>query len=289
MISTEIMNITPDMAREMLTHNTKNRKVRNDAVTAFARDMANGEWTISHQGIAFDSEGTLIDGQHRLMAIVKANVPVTMMVTRGFEPKTIGIIDNNIKRTTKDFMEWNTDDAALRNGKVIAAAKFILREVMHVGHQITDNEIKDFMQDNIELMRLMDGYARHYKKASQAYMLALCASCAISNIPHRHVLAWMDIQNSNILPGPGTEYNVKAALDWKDHVVLQAVNSRLCLARAQAAFWLFYENRKKLPSDTKDSIRYPITKAGLEGYKKQYAQMAFDAARDAAQKEMAGC
>lgn len=285
MISTEIMNITPDMAREMLTHNTKNRKVRNDAVTAFARDMANGEWTISHQGIAFDSEGTLIDGQHRLMAIVKANVPVTMMVTRGFEPKTIGIIDNNIKRTTKDFMEWNTDDAALRNGKVIAAAKFILREVMHVGHQITDNEIKDFMQDNIELMRLMDGYARHYKKASQAYMLALCASCAISNIPHRHVMAWFDIMNSNIMPGPGTEYNVKAALDFKQAIDRkERWDSKDIIVKAQAAFYMFYENKKRIPSDTKASVRYPITRAGLEGYKKTARQMAFDAAREAAQE-----
>jgi len=34
----------------------------------FAEAMRRGEWMVTHQGIAFDTQGVLVDGQHRLAA-----------------------------------------------------------------------------------------------------------------------------------------------------------------------------------------------------------------------------
>jgi hypothetical protein len=77
-----VMKITPAMAKGWVEkHNhPDNRSVGWSAVEAFANDMRNGNWKLTHQGICFDAEGRLIDGQHRLHAIVAAGVAVNMMV-----------------------------------------------------------------------------------------------------------------------------------------------------------------------------------------------------------------
>lgn len=52
-------------------------------VEDYARTMRAGQWMLTHQGIAIDTNGELIDGVHRLLAIVQSGVPVQMLVTRG--------------------------------------------------------------------------------------------------------------------------------------------------------------------------------------------------------------
>lgn len=75
--------ITPDMAQEYLKYNTENyRSINKSRVISYANDMKAGKWQLNGEGIKFDSNGRLIDGQHRLQAIVHANVPVDMLVIR---------------------------------------------------------------------------------------------------------------------------------------------------------------------------------------------------------------
>lgn len=78
------------MAEEWLsTANVKNRKLRVRTVDAFAADMRRGKWHTTHQGIAFDEAGNLLDGQHRLAAIVKSGCTIEILVTTGI-PKSSG-------------------------------------------------------------------------------------------------------------------------------------------------------------------------------------------------------
>ncbi len=105
---TEIITITPEMAKEMLDRNMKsNRRINHEAVRRYARIMKAGGWNLTHQGIAFDMKGQLVDGQHRLEAIALANVPIRMMVTYDLE-HTDGeslTIDMGRKRTTLNIMQ----------------------------------------------------------------------------------------------------------------------------------------------------------------------------------------
>lgn len=75
--------ITPEMAMDWLeNHNPRNRPISEPTVQVYAGDMKNGRWSLTHQGIAFNVNGDLIDGQHRLWAIVFSGKNVEMMVTR---------------------------------------------------------------------------------------------------------------------------------------------------------------------------------------------------------------
>lgn len=107
-MESKIVTITPDMAKAMLEKNMKsNRRLNHQTVKRYARIMKAGGWNLTHQGIAFDDKGELIDGQHRLQAIVMANVPITMMVTYGVEHRDgdAFTIDTGTKRTTQNIIQ----------------------------------------------------------------------------------------------------------------------------------------------------------------------------------------
>lgn len=109
--------ITPDVARTYLTKNTRNRKLSSHLVTALASDMRQGLWRQTHQGIAFDVEGNLADGQHRLAAIVSADVAVEMPVARGVPLESRATMDIGRKRTTGDMLAMD----GLKNHFVVAS------------------------------------------------------------------------------------------------------------------------------------------------------------------------
>jgi hypothetical protein len=73
--------ITPEIARWYLQSNKSNRPVSAKAVDRIAWDMRTGKFVLTEQGIAFDKDGNLVDGQHRLHAIIKADMAQTMRVT----------------------------------------------------------------------------------------------------------------------------------------------------------------------------------------------------------------
>lgn len=83
-MKTSAMRVTPELAKAWLDQNdTTNRVLRPLLVARYANAMRNGEWCLTHQGICFNSHGHLVDGQHRLAAVVKSGVTVTMLVTEG--------------------------------------------------------------------------------------------------------------------------------------------------------------------------------------------------------------
>ncbi len=95
--------ITPEIATRFLGFNEQNRRVRHGWVGYLAYSIKSGEWQATHQGIAFSESGRLLDGQHRLMAIVKADIAINVMVTYGLPDNAFSAIDNGMKRTDEDL------------------------------------------------------------------------------------------------------------------------------------------------------------------------------------------
>lgn len=99
-----VERIGPDRARELLEKNRKNRTVRPQRVEQIARDITNGEWRLTGDSIKLNGDGTLLDGQHRLLAIIKAGVPVELAVARGVEMRAMKTIDTGAPRTLTDIL-----------------------------------------------------------------------------------------------------------------------------------------------------------------------------------------
>jgi hypothetical protein len=98
------VQITPDLAAHWLQRSAKalNRKLKWSVARRYARDMQAGKWTMSCQGIEFDREGLLLNGQHRLHAIVSADMPITLLVGFGVQPEAQRNIDTNATRSLGD-------------------------------------------------------------------------------------------------------------------------------------------------------------------------------------------
>jgi hypothetical protein len=109
-ISAKVEVVTPEKARGWLETMGGNRKVKENCVAVYASDMANGNWKLSPQGIAFDELDCLFDGQHRLLAVLRCGMAVPMLVLRGFPVeqgamKTMDIVDCGAIRSLPDRLK----------------------------------------------------------------------------------------------------------------------------------------------------------------------------------------
>lgn len=111
-INAEIVTITPEWARQTLeeqaaleeTSVVKQRRLDKNRVGQYAAEMRSGGWMLNGEGIQFNG-ARLLNGQHRLAAVVEANTPVQMLVVRGVDPKAFSTIDQGKSRTIGDLLK----------------------------------------------------------------------------------------------------------------------------------------------------------------------------------------
>lgn len=113
-----VERITPERAEVWLRNQGPNRGIAQQRVDDYARDMARGHWQLNGETIKFDTGGLLIDGQHRLHAVVKAKATILSYVVRGLEPQVFNSIDIGIKRTAGQLFGIGGHE----NGNHLAAA-----------------------------------------------------------------------------------------------------------------------------------------------------------------------
>lgn len=116
-LSADFTIVTPSLAADWLRLNNNNRNMRGANVAMYARDISLGKWIVTGQSVQFDRDGTMIDGQHRLMAIIRADKPVMLLVVRGLDPKAKSVIDAGAKRTAADALKF----AGVTNYTAVAA------------------------------------------------------------------------------------------------------------------------------------------------------------------------
>lgn len=114
-------HIGPAQASAYIATNQNNyRKVRAEVVTRYATNMRNGTWTEDNGAtIVFDHAGRLVDGQHRMHAVVACGQPFRFLVVRGGTDKGS---DRNLGRNVvQDVAHLGQPQAS----KTIAAARIV--------------------------------------------------------------------------------------------------------------------------------------------------------------------
>lgn len=111
-----IMWISPDIASEMLKRNIRNRPVKRQQVIDLAEEMRSGRWKMNGDAIRFGVDGTLIDGQHRLMAVIESAKTIQFAAAYDVEEGSFDTIDVGRKRSISDTLsvcgEINTSHLA---------------------------------------------------------------------------------------------------------------------------------------------------------------------------------
>lgn len=125
-ITHSIVMVSPSMAERWLANNVRNRKIRQRTVVRYRSDMEAGRWSMAADPIRFDTNGHLIDGQHRLTALSELPdiITIPFLVIRGLPSESQLVMDQGVKRTPGDQLAL----AGVRNASNVAASvkKFII-------------------------------------------------------------------------------------------------------------------------------------------------------------------
>jgi hypothetical protein len=115
-VATEV--ITPTAAKAILAANTRNRPLRPGRVTQLASAIKRGEWKLNGETLKLAVDGTLIDGQHRLHAVLEADAPIETLVMRNLPIEAQDTVDTGRKRRLADILkiEGYSDSHALAAG-----------------------------------------------------------------------------------------------------------------------------------------------------------------------------
>lgn len=92
-MQTVIETITPAKAVEYRETSRGNRPMSKTTIRSYADTMKKGKWLLNGVPIIFDDEGHIIDGHHRVEAIILAGIPVQMAVCRGVPAQAFVTID----------------------------------------------------------------------------------------------------------------------------------------------------------------------------------------------------
>lgn len=85
--------VTPELAVYWLENQATNRKINDTYVNRLAEDMREGRWVFPGDPLKFNNQGKLIDGQHRLSAVVKLGIPQQFVILNGYKEESIKVLD----------------------------------------------------------------------------------------------------------------------------------------------------------------------------------------------------
>jgi hypothetical protein len=130
--------ITPERAAAWLRNNPANRRIRPRHVRMLCASMRAGEWKETHQAIGIDSDGIVVDGQHRLAAIVMFGQPVQMWVAYGVGKDTFGAVDTGLARDVADHFTGKKEvpQVAAFLARLVHGTTCTIKQIAQV-HEVT--------------------------------------------------------------------------------------------------------------------------------------------------------
>lgn len=188
-------HITPERARHYLKRNRTNRAVKEDNLIKITNDLINGNFKLSHQALAFDWNGNLIDGQHRLMAVVESNISANMYVAYNCDPENFKIIDCGTSRTTSDVLKRAGANSYAAVGAAIrlilwASVRYATNRTegavkLRKHYTITNSETVEFFEEHKNLIQILTAKTGHLRHLNPSLLpSATIAFMFIANTVH---------------------------------------------------------------------------------------------------------
>lgn len=146
--------ITVDLAKDLLTLNNDNRPIKNSIVNDYVKQMKEGHWLFSGGTISISKNGRLLDGQHRLLSIIKSQKPQTFNIQTGLEDKSFEVMDTGKNRTAGDALAVK---GYMNTGHMSSVVKLLLawagdnfeshvRGSTHAHGKFTNLQVIEFME-----------------------------------------------------------------------------------------------------------------------------------------------
>lgn len=169
----EVITITPILAKDFLSKNTSNRLVHKGTVSLYASIMERGQWKLNGEGIVLDTNGNLLNGQHRLSAVIKCNKNIDFLVVSGVGSDSYTTFDTGKKRSAQDVFKI---DGILNSSSIAGGISRYLKLLVGVNaNDSSKTEAKISNQD------VLDEYNLH----CELYQSLFHRSASFYNLNHR--------------------------------------------------------------------------------------------------------
>jgi len=170
-IESHIVGVNAEKAKGWLESNRRNRALRRRLVDTYARDMLAGDWVVTGEAIKFSRDGKLIDGQHRLEAILIANetrpdLEIPLMVIYGLDPDSQHVMDTGARRTVGDSLALD----GIANASFVAStarlvAQYENGDITTNTVQMSTPEIRDWVDAHPSFPDFISRNLRHAQKS----------------------------------------------------------------------------------------------------------------------------
>lgn len=184
--SARVLDLTPKAASAMLDKNIKNRKLSNRNYATLVRAMTNGEWELNGEAIKVDVDGFILDGQHRLHAVVESGVTIRTFIIEGLPSSTQDTMDTGKSRGLSDVLsirgEANHTTIASIVRRVFLYRRHGLRSATLSSYPTTVKETLRFFDNNEWIRDLASPSARIGRAAKLPASLTGLLMVAFSDI-----------------------------------------------------------------------------------------------------------
>jgi len=140
-VSARCIMVSPALAEELLTLNTHNRKASEAIIRKYCIEIESGAWRPSSAGIGIDINGVLIDGQHRLYAIIRSGQTVPLLIVWNLPPEAQRTVDRQNRRTLFDV--FTLEGSQLSRTAVQTATSLAGREKGWIDNYPADNQVRE--------------------------------------------------------------------------------------------------------------------------------------------------
>lgn len=195
-----LQQVTPEWALEVLAErNVNNRKADARRVRKYASDIINKRWHVINNGVGFFEDGTLADGQHRLLAVVETEKTVPMIVVYGVHPSATVAIDEGRPRSNADvgkILGMNVSNTAL------SASNYIL-EYSGVKAQMSRADLLEFYDRHSDaIQNVMEMFSGTRQKGIFISPVISALTRAWYTQDRARLAEFVEILNTGICPDP---------------------------------------------------------------------------------------
>ena len=153
-----IVTITQELAKDYLSRNRQNRKVKKNTLNFYKNQMRDGKWKENGEPIIIDVNGVIKDGQHRLMAVAETGYAYRVPVISGISTDVMDTIDTGTNRTASDILELE----GFKYASLLASfIKIILSKSLASGNSsakhvnVSNSDILKFAESKKEYLELI--------------------------------------------------------------------------------------------------------------------------------------
>lgn len=188
------MNKPDDSVKEYVKrHVVGQRPVSMATVKRYASDHAAKQWLCTGQPIVIDSHGDVIDGQHRLLAVILADVCVRYLVVEGIDPSARMAIDTGLTRT---LYHASTITNRNHSRRVLQMTKLLLHRRLNRGP--SNAECFDFIAAHRQSLEWVDTRASKDSRLASVAVLAILMRALYRPLSREKLEQFMRVLDSGI-------------------------------------------------------------------------------------------